>query len=515
MKGAKLMERIGTNHPVIVFLLSLFPAIGVELELYYFSVHNITLPPEKLGYLVTLRLLTEWLPVFLKYLIFPVILILLLSRFGSDFERGNLVLMLSKPLTRRRYFLNWVIEGLKLALASTIGIVLSGALAMFLHDFEVRDYVLGSLALSLSLIGVIGIALLLLPLATSRDFGVVLGLGAFVILALAGGLDYSFIPTVYLGKVLSLESEISISHRSVGELLALSLALSIAGMEIFRLTELRGSRSLPAEVPVGVSSPLRGLYGVFLGLSLQSKRFIAFAVFSGLMALMKLPSLSKGYTHYGPAGLLNSLIFNLSGVPLPLVVLPLGALSISSTVENGTARVLLSKPLRRKDFFLGTLLSDVVAVFLGTALYAGVLIAYAVHLGGGRRAVEIGLVFGVLLFLSLLYYLALGYLLSTLTGGRKALLTSILLAFLLDFAVPIAFMAVFGRSEEFARKALYFPVPEVQHSVLASAVSPKKALPPGPLDSILDYEANLLMLIVPTVLYLVASWLKFKKADLR
>ncbi|WP_367884058.1 hypothetical protein [Thermococcus sp. JCM 11816] len=76
-------------------------------------------------------------------------------------------------------------------------------------------------------------------------------------------------------------------------------------------------------------------------------------------------------------------------------------------------------------------------------------------------------------------------------------------------------MAVFGRSEEFARKALYFPVPEVQHSVLASAVSPKKALPPGPLDSILDYEANLLMLIVPTVLYLGASWLKFKKADLR
>lgn len=62
--------------------------------------------------------------------------------------------------------------------------MLSGALAMFLHDFEVRDYVLGSLALSLSLIGVIGIALLLLPLATSRDFGVVLGLGgAFVILA--------------------------------------------------------------------------------------------------------------------------------------------------------------------------------------------------------------------------------------------------------------------------------------------------------------------------------------------
>lgn len=129
---------------------------------------------------------------------------------------------------------------------------------MFLHDFEVRDYVLGSLALSLSLIGVIGIALLLLPLATSRDFGVVLGLGAFVILALAGGLDYSFIPTVYLGKVLSLESEISISHRSVGELLALSLALSIAGMEIFRLTELRGSRSLPAEVPVGVSSHCAG-----------------------------------------------------------------------------------------------------------------------------------------------------------------------------------------------------------------------------------------------------------------
>ncbi|WP_054840791.1 ABC transporter permease subunit [Thermococcus peptonophilus] len=167
------------------------------------------------------------------------------------------------------------------------------------------------------------------------------------------------------------------------------------------------------------SPPLRGLYGVFLGLSLQGKRFIAFAVFSGLMALMKVGSLSKGYTHYDLAGLLNSLIFNLSGFPCPPWWFSRsGALSISSTVENGTARVLLSKPLRRKHFFLGTLLSDVVAVFLGTALYTGVLIAYAVHLGGGgRRAVEIGLVFGVLLFLSLLYYLALGYLLSTLTGG--------------------------------------------------------------------------------------------------
>ncbi|WP_054840790.1 hypothetical protein [Thermococcus peptonophilus] len=134
---------------------------------------------------MTLELLTKWLPVFLKYLIFPVILIILLSNFGLDFERGNLILMLSKPLTRRRYFLSWVIEGgSKLALASTIGIVLSGALAMSLHGFEVRDYVIGSLALSLSLVGVIGIALLLLPLATSRDFGVVLGLGgAFIILA--------------------------------------------------------------------------------------------------------------------------------------------------------------------------------------------------------------------------------------------------------------------------------------------------------------------------------------------
>ncbi|WP_367883196.1 hypothetical protein [Thermococcus peptonophilus] len=47
MKEAKLIERVGTNHPVIVFLLSLFPAIGVGLELYHFSVHNITLPPQK------------------------------------------------------------------------------------------------------------------------------------------------------------------------------------------------------------------------------------------------------------------------------------------------------------------------------------------------------------------------------------------------------------------------------------------------------------------------------------
>jgi ABC-type transport system involved in multi-copper enzyme maturation permease subunit len=363
MKGTRLMERIRTDYLIIVFLLSLFPAIGVELELYHFSVHNIALPQEKLGYIMTLELLRKFLPGFLKFLVLPVLLVILLSSFGSDFERGNLILMLSKPLTRRRYLLGWALEGLKLILASITGMVLSGALIMSLHGFEVRDYVIGSLALSLSLVGVLGVTLLLLPLATSRDFGVVLGLGAFVILAVAGQLDYLFIPTAYLGKVLYFENGISVSYRTIGELLALSFALSILGMELFRLTELRGSRFLSSEVSVGFPSPLRELYGVFLGLSLQGKRFIAFAAFSGLMALTKVESLSKGYSYYGPAGLLNSLIGNLNGVFLPLVVLPLGALSISSAIENGTIRVLLSKPLMMETFHTSS------ASFLPTTIW--------------------------------------------------------------------------------------------------------------------------------------------------
>jgi len=104
------------------------------------------------------------------------ILTLLLSRFGSDFERGNVLLLLSKPFTRRRYFLGWVLEGLKLALVFSLGIALSGALAMLAHGFAVKNYFIGSLALSLSLIGVLGIVLPLIPLVTSRDSGVFLGL---------------------------------------------------------------------------------------------------------------------------------------------------------------------------------------------------------------------------------------------------------------------------------------------------------------------------------------------------
>ena len=88
---------------------------------------------------------------------------------------------------------------------------LSGALAMLAYGLEVKDYLIGSLALSLSLVGVVGIVLLLLPFATSRDSGVFLGLGAFIALLLLEKSDYSFVPTVYLERVIV--EDVSISYR--------------------------------------------------------------------------------------------------------------------------------------------------------------------------------------------------------------------------------------------------------------------------------------------------------------
>jgi len=503
---------------LLLFLLSLFPAVAVEVDVNRFTAHYPNVSPERLGYLITADLLSKWLPNFLKFLFMPLLLIILLSRFGSDFERGNVILLLSKPLTRRRYFLGWALEGLKLALISALGVALSGALAMLAHGLEVRDYLIGSLALSLSLVGVLGIALLLLPLATSRDSGVFLGLGAFVVLLLLGKFDYSFIPTAYLDGAISIGESVSVSFEAVGGLLPLSFVLSLAGMEAFRRRELRGPEAL--SLPEFSFSP-RGLYGVFLGLSLQSRRFIAFVAFTGLMAFLGKEALDKYYVSYGLPGIFNAVIQTLNGSFLPLVVLPLGELSISSAIENGTVRVLLSKPLRRRDFFLGTLLSDVFAVFIGTAFYAVVLVAYALHLGAPLgKTLELGLVFGSLLLLSLVQYLALGYLLSAFMRARKALFISLVLAFLLSFAVPIAVIAASNSAGEslvdvLAKNSLPAPSPNLHYTVLGMAVSPKKHLPPKSLSEILSYPGNLAMLVIPTVVYLTIAWLKFRKADLR
>ena len=366
------------KHGPTLLIVSLIPAIAVEIDVHRFTAHYPGISAEELARLITSDLLAKWLPNFIKFLLIPLVLVLLLSRFGSEFERGNVLLLLSKPLTRRRYFLGWAFEGLKLALISALGVALSGALAMLAHGFAVEGYLIGSLALSLSLVCIVGIALLLLPFATSRDSGVFLGLGAFVLLLLLGEFDYSFIPTVYLRSAVSIGEGVSVSYRAVGELLALCVALSLVGMEAFRRRELRSPESFSVS---GFSFSPRGLYDVFLGLSLQSKRFMAFVAFTALMALLNKATFDKYHSLYGPTGVLNALISTLGGVLLPFVVLPLGALSISSAIENGTGRVLLSKPLRRRDFFLGTLLSDVFAVFIGTAFYAVVLVAYALRLG--------------------------------------------------------------------------------------------------------------------------------------
>ncbi len=506
------------RHRLALFLLSLFPAVAVEIDVHRFTAHYPSVSPEKLGYLITADLLSKWLPNFLKFLLVPLILILLLSRFGSDFERGNVILLLSKPLTRRRYFLGRVLEGLKLALISALGVALSGALAMLAHGLEVRDYIIGSLALSLSLVGVVGIALLLLPLATSRDSGIFLGLGAFVVLLILGKFDYSFIPTVYIERAVSIGESVFVSHEAVGGLLALSVGLSLAGMELFRRRELRSPESL--SVP-GFSFTPRGLYGVFLGLSIQSRRFMAFVALTALMAFLNKATLDKYHSLYGPTGVLNALISTLGGVFLPFVVIPLGVVSIGSAIENGTVRVLLSKPLRRGDFFLGTLLSDVFAVFIGTAFYAVVLVAYALRLGAPlSKTLELGLVFGSLLFLSLVQYLALGYLLSAFMRGRKALFVSLVLAFLLSFAVPIAVIAASNSAGEslvdaLAKNSLPVPSPNLHYTVLGMAVSPRRDLPPKSFSEILSYPGNLAMLVIPTVVYLTIAWLKFRKADLR
>jgi len=68
-----------------LFLLSLFPAVAVEIDVYGFTAHYPNIPAEELAHLITADLLAKWPPNFIKFLRVPPILILLLSRFGSDF----------------------------------------------------------------------------------------------------------------------------------------------------------------------------------------------------------------------------------------------------------------------------------------------------------------------------------------------------------------------------------------------------------------------------------------------
>ncbi|MCD6372559.1 MAG: ABC transporter permease subunit, partial [Thermococcus sp.] len=143
------------------------------------------------------------------------------------------------------------------------------------------------------------------------------------------------------------------------------------------------------------------------------------------------------------------------------------------------------------------------------------------HLGAPlSKTLELGLAFGSLLFLSLVQYLALGYLLSAFMRGRKALFASLVLAFLLGFAVPIAVIAASNSAggsfvDVLAKNSLPVPSPFLHYTVLAMVVSPNRDLPPKSVSEVLSYPGNLGMLVVPTLIYLAIAWFRFRRADLR
>ncbi|ACJ17038.1 ABC-type transport system, Hypothetical permease component, N-terminus [Thermococcus onnurineus NA1] len=187
-----------------LFALSLFPAFAVS---YDFGKLPSKLQEEALSAVITADVLSNWVPPFIKYLLAPFVLIYLLFIFGSEFESGRAALMLSKSLTKRRYFMGWITQGVELALIPALGMVLSGSLAMLYYGLDPEDYILGAIGLSVALIGVVGVALLIIPAVRSGDTGVFLGIGAFITLLLASNLDLGisldFLPFNYLQNALS------------------------------------------------------------------------------------------------------------------------------------------------------------------------------------------------------------------------------------------------------------------------------------------------------------------------
>ena len=146
-----------------------------------------------------------------------------------------------------------------------------------------------------------------------------------------------------------------------------------------------------------------GVWGVMTftyGESIKTKWLVTFAVIFFLLAanlpvkvLSDLNSLPRGYEQLSFTSVL------LAAFPLiPLLALPIGAVSIVDDRESGTLQYLLSNPITKYDFFLGRiaglLLATTTVIFIGFG--AAALLEYASDIEQFRAIIILTLTAGLL-----------------------------------------------------------------------------------------------------------------------
>jgi len=139
-------------------------------------------------------------------------------------------------------------------------------------------------------------------------------------------------------------------------------------------------------------------------------------------------------------GLMVFLIF--CGLALPVVAIIVGQDTLIGERLSGTAEWVLSKPVSRPAFYIAKLAAHTLGLLVTTIVFQGVVAFLQVSLASGWQFSLLGFAEGMgLIFLSLLFYLTLTLMLSTLTGRGAVLGISLAVAFagpsFLSGAVPL------------------------------------------------------------------------------
>jgi ABC-type transport system involved in multi-copper enzyme maturation permease subunit len=258
---------------------------------------------------------------------------------------------------------------------------------------------------------------------------------------------------------------------------------------------------------------LLGVWGVLsftFREAIRTKWLMTFAVIFFLLAanlpvkiLSDLNSLPKGYEQLGFSTLL------LAAFPLiPLLALPIGAVSIVDDRESGTMQYLLSNPITKFDFFLGRiaglLLATTTVIFVGFG--GAAVLVYLSDIGQFRTILILTLTAGLLNAVML----ALALIVSEVSKRKAtAIGVAIFLWFLLTTVSGLDTLtyAVYWRSQTAALSLVLLDPVETSRIVAIKAANLNQTQSFGQTDYMAQHllHGNLLPVAVGSVL----AWLVF------
>ncbi|AIU70154.1 hypothetical protein TEU_07315 [Thermococcus eurythermalis] len=232
---------------------------------------------------------------------------------------------------------------------------------------------------------------------------------------------------------------------------------------------------------------------------------------------------------------------------LGILAVVIGAGAINKEIEDGTIRIALSKSVTRLSYILGKYLGQLVVFGVAVVLTSVVTLAGLQWAGVsvGKITADVFLL-NLLLLLTMLEFIAIGYIISTFVRSSGASLGVALgVFFLLHLLLPVVVSYEVGAPEDMSitesldyradyyAKYLFYS-PSAQFSIIADSVNDYHEVTEtieinGETHTITDYKVeyagvgqaikkrslNVALLVVMTLVYLgVATW-RFLRMDLR